>query len=76
LIMYSLRHKAWPDGAKFALFLVLYGILRFLFEFLREPAQSLPLLFGWMTMGQVLCIFMISLGLTLLYLVFSRQKSI
>jgi phosphatidylglycerol:prolipoprotein diacylglycerol transferase len=76
LIMYSLRHKAWPDGAKFALFLVLYGILRFLFEFLREPAQSLPLLFGWMTMGQVLCIFMISLGLTLLYLVFSRQKFI
>ena len=76
LIMYSLRHRGWPKGAKFALFLVLYGILRFLFEFLREPAQSLPLLFGWMTMGQVLCIFMISFGLTILYLVFSRQKSI
>jgi len=76
LIMYSIRHKSLPAGAKFGLFLVLYGIFRFMFEFIREPAQSFPLFFGWMTMGQVLCILMVSFGITLLYLVFSRQKPV
>lgn len=67
LILWSLRKKSWKNGTKLALFFILYGILRFLFEFLREPAQSFQLLFGWMTMGQVLCFGMILIGLILLF---------
>ncbi|PMP93765.1 MAG: prolipoprotein diacylglyceryl transferase, partial [Thermodesulfobacterium geofontis] len=39
------------------------------FEFIREPAQSFPLIFGWMTMGQVLCVIMVFSGILLLYFV-------
>ena len=65
LFMWHIRKKNLFPGQKFALFLILYGILRFLFEFLREPAQSVSLIFGWMTMGQLLCIFMVLAGLVL-----------
>ncbi|MFN4132317.1 MAG: prolipoprotein diacylglyceryl transferase, partial [Caldimicrobium sp.] len=67
LILWSLRNKSWKNGTKLALFFILYGVLRFFFEFLREPAQSFQLLFGWMTMGQVLCLGMIIIGLILLF---------
>jgi phosphatidylglycerol:prolipoprotein diacylglycerol transferase len=72
LLLWSLRLKPWKEGTKLSLFLILYGILRFLFEFLREPGQSFNLLFGWMTMGQVLCIGMILTGSLLL--VYLRRK--
>ncbi len=66
LIMWNLRRKPWVEGTKLAIFFILYGVLRFLFEFLREPAQSVSLIFGWMTMGQILCLGMIVLGIFLL----------
>ncbi|QER41684.1 prolipoprotein diacylglyceryl transferase [Thermodesulfobacterium sp. TA1] len=69
LFLWSLRKRDWAPGTKFAIFMISYGILRFLFEFLREPAQSFDLIFGWMTMGQVLCLGMIAAGGLLLYLV-------
>jgi phosphatidylglycerol:prolipoprotein diacylglycerol transferase len=67
LFMWNLRKKEWPYGTKLAIFLILYGTLRFLFEFLREPAQSFNLFLGWMTMGQFLCLIMIISGILLLY---------
>jgi len=73
LLLFSLRNKPWKEGTKLTLFLILYGILRFLFEFLREPAQSFPLLFGWMTMGQILCFLMIASGLGLLAYLYRRK---
>ncbi|HEA84039.1 MAG TPA: prolipoprotein diacylglyceryl transferase [Thermodesulfobacterium geofontis] len=71
LFLWSLRKKNWIPGTKLALFLILYGILRFLFEFLRDHTntQSLPFIFGWMSMGQILCLVMIFSGLFLLYLI-------
>ncbi len=65
LFMWKIRNKKMATGRKFALFLVLYGILRFLFEFIRVPAQSFPLFLGWMTMGQFLCVLMILGGVFL-----------
>ncbi len=72
LLLWSLRNKPWKEGTKFALFLILYGILRFLFEFIREPAQSFTLLLGWMTMGQILCIAMILGGVSLLVFLYRK----
>jgi len=73
LLLFSLRNKPWKEGTKLSLFFIIYGSLRFLFEFLREPAQSFPLLFGWMTMGQILCLLMISSGLGLLAYLYRRK---
>lgn len=73
LLLFSFRNKPWKEGTKLSLFLILYGILRFLFEFLREPAQSFPLLFGWMTMGQILCLLMIISGFSLLAYLYRRK---
>lgn len=67
LTLWLLRHKPWKTGSKLALFLILYGILRFLFEFLREPGQSFALLLGWMTMGQILSLLMLLAGFTLFF---------
>lgn len=50
------------------LFALLYGVFRFLVEFVRAPdAQIGYLAFGWLTMGQVLSLPLIALGLFLLW---------
>ena len=36
-----------------------YGSARFVVEFFREPDPQLGYFFGWMTMGQILCLLMI-----------------
>ena len=55
-----------PPGAVSGVFLMGYGVLRFVTEFFREPDAHLGFVaFDWMTRGQVLCIPMIVLGLGL-----------
>ena len=50
-----------------ALFLILYGSFRFIVEFVRVPDVQLGYLaFGWLTMGQLLSLPMIVLGVYLL----------
>ena len=61
LWLYSSRKR--PSGRVLGLFLALYGVFRFLVEFVREPdAQLGYLALGWLTMGQVLCVPMILAG--------------
>jgi phosphatidylglycerol:prolipoprotein diacylglycerol transferase len=51
------------------LFALLYGCFRFLVEFVRLPDEQIGYLaFDWLTMGQVLSLPLIALGLTLLWL--------
>jgi phosphatidylglycerol:prolipoprotein diacylglycerol transferase len=51
------------------LFALLYGVFRFLVEFVRVPDEQLGYLaFGWLTMGQLLSLPLIALGLGLLWL--------
>jgi phosphatidylglycerol---prolipoprotein diacylglyceryl transferase len=65
LWIYSAKPR--PAGAVTGLFLAFYGLARFLVEFVREPDPQLGYLaFGWLTMGQVLCLPMILIGLYLL----------
>ena len=62
LVWYS--RKARPRYAVSGLFALLYGGFRFAVEFVREPdAQLGYLAFGWLTMGQVLSVPLILLGL-------------
>ena len=48
-------------------FLLIYGILRFLIEYLREPDQHIGLIFNLFSMGQILCIPIIFFGFLILY---------
>jgi phosphatidylglycerol:prolipoprotein diacylglycerol transferase len=51
------------------LFALLYGCFRFLVEFVRLPDEQIGYLaFDWLTMGQVLSLPLVALGLTLLWL--------
>ena len=67
MLWYSARPR--PRYAVSGLFGLLYGIGRFAIEFVREPdAQLGYLAFGWLTMGQLLSLPMIGVGLWLLWL--------
>ena len=66
LWLYS--RKPRPRYAVSGLFALLYGSFRFLVEFVREPDAHLGYLaFGWLTMGQVLSLPLVLLGLFLLW---------
>jgi phosphatidylglycerol:prolipoprotein diacylglycerol transferase len=62
-----------PRGQVSALFLVGYGVFRFIAEFAREPDSYLGFLALGLTMGQWLCLPMIAGGLGLF--AWSRRKS-
>jgi phosphatidylglycerol---prolipoprotein diacylglyceryl transferase len=62
-VMWWFTVKARPRLAPSGLFLVLYGIFRFLVEFVRMPDEQIGYLaWGWLTMGQLLSLPMILIG--------------
>lgn len=67
LWIYSRRPR--PTGRVSGLFLICYGVFRFLVEFVREPDAHIGYLaLDWLTMGQVLSIPMVLFGLGLFFL--------
>ncbi len=68
LILWLYSAKERPRMAVSGMFLALYGIFRFIVEFIRLPdAQLGYLAFNWFTMGQLLSIPMIICGLFFIY---------
>ncbi len=75
VILWFFSRSERPRMAVSGLFLVGYGSFRFLVEFFRMPdAQLGYLAFGWLTMGQVLSLPLVIVGLILLQLAYRRQK--
>ena len=67
-ILWIFTRKPRPTMSVTGLFAVCYGAFRFLVEFVRVPdAQIGYLAFGWLTMGQLLCIPMILFGGAFIY---------
>ena len=65
LIVYA--NKKRKPGAVSGLFALGYAVFRFAVEFIRVPDPQLGYLaFGWLTMGQVLCLPLFAIGLWLL----------
>jgi phosphatidylglycerol:prolipoprotein diacylglycerol transferase len=62
LILWWFSAKPRPTGQVSALFLIGYGMLRFIAEFGREPDAFLGLLAFGLSMGQWLCLPMIAAG--------------
>ncbi|MGV8409832.1 prolipoprotein diacylglyceryl transferase family protein, partial [Pseudomonas aeruginosa] len=53
-----------------------YGIFRFVVEFVRVPdAQLGYLAWGWLTMGQVLCVPMVLAGIALMVWAYRRDAA-
>lgn len=67
-VLYALsrRRPARPQGTFMGTFLVLYGVFRFLIEFVRVPDAQLGYLFGPITMGQCLSLPLVVLGVAVL----------
>ena len=70
LFFYTLKPR--PTGYATALFFVLYSLFRFTIEFFREPDIQIGFIFNhWLTMGQLLTIPVLLLGI----LIWWYQKS-
>jgi phosphatidylglycerol---prolipoprotein diacylglyceryl transferase len=73
-VMWWFTSKPRPRLAPAGLFLVLYGMVRFLVEFVRVPDPQVGYLaWGWLTMGQLLSLPMILVGGALLTYAYSAR---
>jgi phosphatidylglycerol:prolipoprotein diacylglycerol transferase len=70
LILWIFSSKERATGQISALFLILYGFFRFCIEFTRAPDSFLGYFFFDLTMGQLLSIPMVLVGLW----IFNRSK--
>ena len=63
LFFYKLKNKKNNYGIGTGIFLILYGFFRTMIEFIREPDYQLGLLFNLFSMGQLLSMPLIILGI-------------
>lgn len=76
IILWWYSSKPKPRFAVSALFLLCYGSFRFFSEFFRQPDPQLGfILWGWVTMGQILSAPMILAGAFALYWVYHKQET-
>jgi len=65
LILYTLSRRVSRDGVVFWSFIALYGLFRSLVEFAREPDAQIGYLFGTISMGQMLSLPMLLIGVAM-----------
>ena len=74
VILWLYTRKPRPVMSVSGLFAVCYGVFRFIVEFVRVPdAQLGYLAFGWLTMGQLLCIPMVLIGAGMMVWAYRRE---
>lgn len=76
IVLYALsrREPPRPRGMFLGLFLMMYGTFRFLVEFVREPDVQLGYLWGgWLTMGQLLSLPLIIVGVAVFVYALRRR---
>ena len=75
-ILWFYSRKPRPTMAVSGMFAACYGVFRFIVEFVRVPdAQLGYLAWGWLTMGQILCLPMILGGIGLIVYAYKRQPA-
>ena len=70
LLLYWFSKRTNKVGAVSGMFLVGYGVFRIVVETVRQPDAQLGLYWGFITMGQILSVPMVLIGM---YLIFSKQ---
>jgi phosphatidylglycerol:prolipoprotein diacylglycerol transferase len=63
IVLWSIRKHNPFEGFSVGLYIFGYGLVRFVIEFFREPDAHLGFVLGFNTMGQVLCILMMLVGI-------------
>lgn len=80
IILYQVAKRTNREGVVSALFLMGYGLFRFLIEYTRQPDDidfiNNNVIFEYITMGQILCLPMIFGGMYLMYKVIMLKKEI
>lgn len=75
LYLLSRAQPPRPRGTFLGVFLIMYGSFRFLVEFVREPDVQLGYLWGgWLTMGQLLSVPLILVGVGVLVYALVMKK--
>ncbi|HTT75853.1 MAG TPA: prolipoprotein diacylglyceryl transferase [Candidatus Binataceae bacterium] len=74
-ILWILARKPRPKGLLLGTFLILYGLFRCFVEFFRQPDAQLGYIGGVITMGQILSIPMILIGIGIIVWAFRRHRS-
>jgi phosphatidylglycerol:prolipoprotein diacylglycerol transferase len=62
LVLWNIRKRKAFDGFFISIYLIGYGLVRFFIEFFRDPDPQIGFFFGFITMGQILCLCMIAVG--------------
>lgn len=66
VILWFLRNNLRFKGKLVAFYIIGYGFFRFLIEFFREPDEHIGYFFSFLTLGQILSLFMIVAGIIFL----------
>ena len=74
IILYLFWRKNPPRGAISGMFLLFYGLFRFLVEFVRQPDSQLGLYFQEISMGQILSTPMIIIGALMIWVAYKRPQ--
>jgi phosphatidylglycerol:prolipoprotein diacylglycerol transferase len=75
VVLWWFTSRPRPRLAPAGLFLALYAVARITVEFWRIPDEHLSYLAGgWVTMGMVLSLPMLLIGITLLYMAYRRRE--
>lgn len=75
VLLWWFSRQTRPLGAVSGLFLLLYGVFRFLVEFVREPDAHIGFIaWGWLTVGQLLTLPMILIGMAMLGWAYIRRR--
>ncbi|NCT69420.1 MAG: prolipoprotein diacylglyceryl transferase [Xanthomonadaceae bacterium] len=67
-VLWLVSRKPRPRYLVSGLFALMYGVFRFIVEFVRVPDEGVYVAFGWLTKGQILSVPLVLLGLYLLWL--------
>ncbi|MCX7126689.1 prolipoprotein diacylglyceryl transferase [Aeromonas sp.] len=78
VVLFIILNLFWrknpPRGAISGLFLLFYGLFRFLVEFVRQPDSQLGLYFQEISMGQILSTPMIVVGALMIWVAYKRPQ--
>ena len=76
IILWWYTSKPRPRMAPTGLFLIIYSLARITVEFWRVPDEHIGyLLGGWFTMGMLLSLPMLLIGLTLMFMAYRRREA-
>ncbi|MBI5057839.1 MAG: prolipoprotein diacylglyceryl transferase [Nitrospirae bacterium] len=74
LVLWNIRGRKKFSGFYLSVYFIGYGLVRLLIEFVRDPDPQLGLFFGFISMGQILCLCMILTGAGIFFLRKNRSQ--